>query len=86
MNMEPLKILGFAALTLSVRVLTWLSLTGALGVFAYAVYEPTRERTIAAALFAILVYVPALVIEKRSQRAPIRRQQTDSLEEQQYAA
>lgn len=69
MTNEALKILGFAALTLSVRVLTWLSLVGGMALFGYAVIEPSRERTIAAALFAILVYLPSLWNEKKERRA-----------------
>ena len=68
MTTEALRILGFAALTLSVRVLTWLSLIGGMGLFAYAVVKPSRERTIAAALFAVLVYLPSLWNEKKERR------------------
>lgn len=62
---DALKILGFAALTLSVKILTWLSMTGALSLFIYAMVEPQRERTIAAALFALLVFLPSLLMERK---------------------
>ena len=72
---EALKILGFAALTLSVRVLTWFGLAGSMGLFAYAVIFPDTLRIIAAALFAVLVFIPSLVTEKKERRAqPIRVQ------------
>ena len=83
MTTEALRILGFAALTLSVRVLTWLSLIGGMGLFAYAVVEPSRERTIAAALFAILVYLPSLWNEKKERRAA--PQQIQRYQEQEAA-
>jgi hypothetical protein len=70
MTTEALRILGFAALTLSVRVLTWLSLLGGMGLFAYAVIYPTTDRTIAAALFAALIYLPSLYSEKHKRAHP----------------
>jgi hypothetical protein len=77
MTNEALKILGFAALTLSVRVLTWLSLVGAMALFGYAVWLPSPERTLAAALFACLVFMPSLWSEKKQRPAaqPQPRQQ-----------
>jgi hypothetical protein len=77
---DPLRILAFAALTLSVRILTWLSLLGGTALFAYAVIEPTNERTIAAALYAVLVYMPSLLIERRrpvQRPRPAQNQPTD---------
>jgi uncharacterized membrane protein YqjE len=70
MTTEALRILAFAALTLSVRVLTWLSLIGGMSLFGYAIYEPNRERTIAAALFAVLMFIPSLWSEKKERRQP----------------
>jgi hypothetical protein len=70
---EALRILGFAALTLSVRVLTWLSLIGGMGLFAYAVIYPTTDRTIAAALFAALIYLPSLWSEKKERKTNLTR-------------
>ncbi len=75
MTTEALRILGFAALTLSVRVLTWLSLLGGMGLFAYAVIYPTTDRTIAAALFAALIYLPSLYSEKHKRAQPPQRYQ-----------
>ncbi len=66
---EALKILSFAALALSVRVLTWLALIGGMVLFGYAVLYPNQDRTFAAALFAILIFIPALWSEKREKRA-----------------
>jgi hypothetical protein len=66
---QSLRILGFAALTLSVRVLTWLSLLGGLGLFGYAVVYPDENRTIAAALYAVLIFIPALWSEKKDKRS-----------------
>lgn len=66
---EALRILAFAALTLSVRVLTWLALTGGMALFGYAVLYPNQDRTFAAALFAVLIFIPALWSEKREKRA-----------------
>jgi hypothetical protein len=73
MTTEALRILGFAALTLSVRVLTWLSLIGGMGLFAYAVIYPTTDRTIAAALFAALIYLPSLWSEKKERKTNLTR-------------
>jgi len=72
---EALRILGFAALTLSVKILTWLSLTGAIAAFAYALIEPNRERTIVAAAYAVLVYLPSLFIERRPKPAVVQRRE-----------
>ena len=69
MTNEALKILGFAALTLSVRVLTWIALIGGMVLFGYAVLYPNQDRTFAAALFAVLIFIPALWSEKRERRA-----------------
>jgi lipid-A-disaccharide synthase-like uncharacterized protein len=78
---EAMRILSFAALTLSVRVLTWLSLLGVTGLFIYAVLYPTIDRTIAAALFALLVYLPSLWTEKKERRAqPVRQYQQQESE------
>lgn len=71
-TVEPLRILAFAALTLSVRVLTWIALTISSTLFAVAVVYPARERTIAAALFAILIYLPSIFVEKRKTTAPAK--------------
>lgn len=68
---EALKVLGFAALMLSVKILTWLSLLGAFSLFLYAMVEPERERTISAALFAALVFLPSLFMERKP-RPPTR--------------
>lgn len=69
MNTEALRILAFAALTLSVRVLTWIALIGGMALFGYAVLYPNQDRTFAAALFAVLIFIPALWSEKREKRA-----------------
>ena len=76
MTTEALRILGFAALTLSVRVLTWLSLLGGMALFGYAVLYPTTDRTIAASLFAALMFLPALWSEKKEKRANIVQAET----------
>ena len=73
MMTEALRILGFAALTLSVRVLTWLSLLGGMGLFAYAVLYPDPLRTGAACAYAILIFIPALWSEKKEKRPPPAR-------------
>jgi hypothetical protein len=65
---QSLRILGFAALTLSVRVLTWLSLLGGSLLFGYAVIYPDQMRTIAASLYAVLIFIPALWSEKKEKR------------------
>ena len=70
-----LRILGFAALSLSVRILTWLSLAGCIALFVYAVLYPTMDRTIAAALFAMLVYLPSLWNEKKERKPNLARVQ-----------
>lgn len=70
---EALRILAFAALTLSVRVLTWLSLIGGMALFTYAVLYPQMDRTIAAALFAVLMFLPALWSEKKPKAKPTVR-------------
>jgi lipid-A-disaccharide synthase-like uncharacterized protein len=78
---EALKILGFAALTLSVRILTWFGLAGSMGLFAYAVIFPDTLRIISAALFAVLVFIPSLIVEKKERRAqPIRQYQQQQQE------
>lgn len=69
MTNEAMKMLAFAAFTLSVRVLTWLSLIGGMALFGYAVVYPNQDRTFAAALFAVLIFIPALWSEKREKRA-----------------
>lgn len=70
---NALQILGFAALTLSVRVLTWLALLGGMGLFSYAVLYPDLQRTGAACGYALLVFLPALWSEKKQNRqAPAR--------------
>lgn len=68
MTTEAIKMLSFAALALSVRVLTWIALIGGMGLFGYAVLYPNQDRTFAAALFAILIFIPALWSEKREKR------------------
>ncbi len=73
------RILAFAALTLSVRILTWLSTLGAMALFTYAVLFPATDRTIAAALFALLVFLPALYSEKKPR--PVARPQPQYREE-----
>lgn len=77
MTNEALKILGFAALALSVRVLTWVSLLGGMALFGYAVWNPSDQRTVAASLFALLVFIPSLWSEKKQRPAaqPQPRQQ-----------
>jgi len=65
---NALQILGFAALTLSVRVLTWLALLGGMALFAYAVLYPDLQRTGAACGYALLVFLPALWSEKKQNR------------------
>lgn len=70
MTNEAMKMLAFAAFTLSVRVLTWLALIGSMALFGYAVWNPNPDRTIAAALFAVLIFIPALWSEKREKRQP----------------
>lgn len=82
---EAMRILSFAALTLSVRVLTWLSLFGVTGLFIYAVLYPTMERTTAAALFALLVYLPSLWTEKKERRAQSIRQYQQQQQESEAA-
>lgn len=82
---EALKILGFAALTLSVRILTWLSLIGGLALFGYAVLAPDHERTFAASLYAVLIFIPALWSEKRERRVPPPIQQQQRYQEQDAA-
>lgn len=69
MTTEAIKMLSFAAFALSVRVLTWLALIGGMALFGYAVLYPNQDRTVAAALFAILIFIPALWSEKREKRA-----------------
>ena len=83
-NSQALRILGFAALTLSVRILTWCSLVGAMALFGYAVALPSTDRTIAAALFAVLVFLPCVINERRPKQAP-RTRPAAPVEEQQYA-
>jgi lipid-A-disaccharide synthase-like uncharacterized protein len=78
MTTEALKILGFAALTLSVRVLTWFGLFGSMALFGYAVAYPDDRRIIAAALFAILVFIPSLIVERKERRAQPVRQYVES--------
>jgi hypothetical protein len=68
MTTDALKILGFAALTLSVRVLTWLALLGGMALFAYAVLFPDLQRTGAACGYALLVFLPSLWSEKKQNR------------------
>jgi hypothetical protein len=75
MTTEALRILAFAALTLSVRVLTWIALIGGMALFGYAVLYPNQDRTFAAALFAVLIFIPALWSEKREKRAQPAPQQ-----------
>lgn len=72
---EALRILAFAALTLSVRVLTWLSLIGGMALFTYAVLYPSDGRTVAASLYAALIFLPSLWSERkpRQQRAPVQQ-------------
>jgi len=92
MTTDALKILGFAALTLSVRVLTWLALLGGMALFAYAVLYPDLQRTGAACGYALLVFLPSLWSEKKQNRqAPARIQKTQwangqQVEEQAYEA
>ena len=71
-GMDAARILAFAALTLSVRVLTWTSLLAGVALFTYAVLYPSDGRTLAASLFAALIFLPALWSEKkpRAPRAP----------------
>lgn len=83
MTNEALRILGFAALTLSVRVLTWCAMIGGMGLFSYAVAYPSQERTIAAALFAVLIFIPSLWSEKRERRIqqpapPVRHYESEA--------
>ena len=68
MTINALQVLGFAALTLSVRVLTWLALLGGMALFAYAVLYPDLQRTGAACGYALLVFLPALWSEKKQNR------------------
>jgi hypothetical protein len=82
MTTEALRILGFAALTLSVRVLTWLSLLGGMALFGYAVLYPDPMRTAAACAYAVLIFIPALWSEKKTNRPP---QQTVRYTEQEAA-
>jgi hypothetical protein len=70
---SALQILGFAALTLSVRVLTWLALLGGMALFAYAVLYPDLQRTGAACGYALLVFLPALWSEKKQNRTAAAR-------------
>ena len=69
---DALKIFGFAALTLSVRVLTWFALAGGMGLFIYAVLFPDIQRTGAACGYALLVFLPALWSEKKQNRGAAR--------------
>jgi hypothetical protein len=73
-GMDAARILAFAALTLSVRILTWISLIGGMALFTYAVLYPGDARTLAASLYALLIFLPALWSEKRERRRPPAQQ------------
>lgn len=80
---EALRILGFASLLVSMKILTWTAMLGGLGLFTYAVIQPTQERTIAASLFALLIFLPSILIERR---LPPRQQRRAQPEEETEAA
>ena len=69
MTNEAIKMLTFAAFTVSVRVLTWTAMIGGTALFGYAVLNPQPERTLAASLFGALIFIPALWSEKRERPA-----------------
>ena len=52
--------LTFAVGVLNARLLAVLAVLACIGLFGYAVFEPLRERTVVAALFAALVLGPVL--------------------------
>ena len=67
MTTDALKILGFAALTLSVRVLHLASRSSAAWRFAYAVLFPDLQRTGAACGYALLVFLRLCGRKKQNQ-------------------
>jgi len=79
-ELQPYRILAFAALTISVRILTWTTVLVGSGIFIYAVIDPNQTRTIAAATYAILIFLPSIFVEKR--RQPVRPQQQPENEAQ----
>lgn len=61
-------IFGAAIAIINARLIALVATLVASGLFGYAVYEPLRERTIVAALFAALVLAPILWFYSRRGR------------------
>lgn len=57
---HAVRILNAALAILSARTLATIAMLGAVTMFGFAAYAPDRERTIVAALYALLVLVPML--------------------------
>lgn len=55
-----LGIISAALSVLGVRVFTFLALIGGLVMFGYAVWEPEWTRTMAAAAYAVIIFLPTL--------------------------
>lgn len=65
MDATILAVIRMALSALTDRILTILSLLMTFGLSCWAMYVPTQERLYIAAGFAILVFLPAVIKEKR---------------------
>ena len=66
MDATVLLIVRTAFTALSVRILTFISLWMVFGLACWVMYNPTQERIIVAGGFAVLVYIPSVMKERKS--------------------
>jgi hypothetical protein len=67
MDAAFLKVLRIALTVLSDRLITFLALAMSFGLACWAMWGPTGERLIMAGFFAICVFLPALIKERKSE-------------------
>ena len=65
MDATIIAVIRMALNTLADRVLTIIALLMTFGLSCWAMYAPTQERLYIAAGFAILVFLPSVIKEKR---------------------
>jgi hypothetical protein len=67
MDAAFLKVLRIALTVLSDRLITFLALAMSFGLACWAMWGPTIERLVMAGFFAVFVFLPALIKERKSE-------------------
>ena len=72
--MSPKEVIKTLMTVLADRSLVMLTLLLNFGLFAYAIYEPTRDRIVIATIFSVTCFLPILYHE-RKQRGRVEQQE-----------